>query len=107
MKIYELKCRFCDKKTGEYKYPDNLTVADLGIADVRCEDCEIKYGSYKELHDTFLQSVGDHSEFLKVIAKSDYKKSKFDIEISKIKTAMLKPILGGKLKKSPKSGIIK
>lgn len=46
-KTHNLICKFCGKQTGEYKYPDNLTVADLGIADVRCGSCEKVKGTYK------------------------------------------------------------
>jgi len=47
-KIHELKCKFCNAKCGEYKYPEELTVAKLKIADVRCGDCEKTRGTYKE-----------------------------------------------------------
>jgi len=108
LKTLQLKCRFCSKITGEYKYPDNLTVADLGIADVRCEQHEQEFGSYKKMHDEFLQDIGNHDEFLTIIKKVDYKKDNFDKEVEKIKTAMLEPVLGNsKLRKVKKSGIIK
>ena len=105
MKILILKCRFCDKITGEYKYPDNLTVADLGIADTRCEICEGKYGSFKEMSDEFTRDCGTYDEFKTVIAKSEYKRAKFDLEVAKIKNEALK--LGSKLKSKSKKSIIK
>ena len=83
--IYELCCRFCNKKTGEMKYPEGISVSDLHIADIRCSDCEITYGSYKQMHDEFLQDIGNHDEFLTIIKKVDYKKANFDKEILKIK----------------------
>ena len=101
-KTHNLTCRFCGKITGTYKYPDNLTVADLGIADVRCRDCEVKNGSYKSMHDEFLRDCGDHKAFLTTIKKADYKKVNFDKEVEKIKTAMLKPVLEGIKKKKLK-----
>ncbi len=48
LKIYELKCKFCGKQCGTYKYPEELKVSDLGIADVRCSACEKTKGTYKE-----------------------------------------------------------
>ena len=102
MKTFILTCRFCQKITGQYTYPDNLTVADLGIADVRCGDCEKKYGSYKEMHDIFLRDVGTHDEFLTTIKKADYKKADFDVEVSKIKQAKIKPVLGKAVKRKLK-----
>ena len=97
-----LICRFCGKQTGTYQYPSALNVEDLKIADVRCEDCEIKYGSYKQMHDEFLQDIGNHDEFLKIIKKADYKKENFGVEIQKIKTMELEPVLGGVKKKKLK-----
>lgn len=106
---YELKCRFCGKTTGQIDLPDNnwkdkvITNELLGIADTRCSNCEIKNGSYKEMHDEFLRDIGNHDEFLKMMAKTEFKKQNFDIEIAKLN----EPILGSKLKNKPKSGIIK
>jgi len=98
----QLKCRFCGKITGEYKYPDNLTVADLGIADVRCDQHEIEFGSYSKMSQEFEQLGKTHDEFLATIKKADYKKVNFDVEVSKIKQAEIKPVLGKAVKRKLK-----
>ena len=90
MKTFILKCRFCSKITGQYTYPDNLTVEDLGIADVRCENCEAKYGNYSKMEQDF---KGTHKEFISIMEKSEYKRSKFDVEMAKIQVE-LEPVLG-------------
>ena len=43
-----------------------------------------------------------YDEFLTIIKKADYKRTKFDVEIAKVKEAMLKPVLGGIKKKKLK-----
>lgn len=90
MKKLILKCRFCSKITGEYQYPDNLSVADLGIADIRCETCEGKYGSFKEMADEFTRDIDTYNKFKSVMIKSEYKRAKFDLEVAKIQEAKLK-----------------
>jgi len=103
-KILQLKCRFCSKITGQYTYPDNLTVADLHIADVRCSDHEQEFGSYTKMEQDF---KGTHKEFISIMEKSEYKRSKFDAEMVKIQ-AELVPVLGSsKLRKSKKCVKIK
>ena len=103
-KILQLKCRFCSKITGQYTYPDNLTVEDLGIADIRCSDHEIEFGSYSKMEQDF---KGTHKDFISIMEKSEYKRSKFDTEIAKIQVE-LEPVLGGiKLRKSKKRVKIK
>ena len=77
---------------------------DLGIADVRCENCEAKYGSYSKMEQDF---KGTHKDFISIMEKSEYKRSKFDAEVDKIQ-AELGPVLGGiTLKKSKKYVTIK
>jgi len=90
MKTYNLTCRFCNKKCGEYQYPEDLNVKDLGIADVRCSDHEIEFGSYSKMEQDF---KGTHKEFISIMEKSEYKRSKFDAEVDKIQ-AELEPVLG-------------
>lgn len=87
---YILRCRFCNKQTGEYQYHSDLTIADLNIADIRCSECELLNGSYKEMHDEFLRDIGNHDEFLKMMGKTEFKKQNFDIEIAKLKPKELK-----------------
>src|SRR3990167_1560601 len=109
LKTLQLLCRFCNKKCGEYQYPDNVSIADLGIVDVRCEQHKQEFGSYSKMEQDF-NGLGTHAEFLTIIKKADYKKDKFDAEVQKVK--MLEPVLGSKLgnklnKKSKKSIIKK
>lgn len=53
MKI-ELKCRFCPTVCGEIDLPDNVHIEEglgveaLGVADVRCDECTVKYGRYND-----------------------------------------------------------
>ena len=98
MKTFILKCRFCSKITGQYTYPDNLTVEDLHIADIRCSEHEQEFGSYSKMEQDF---KGTHKEFISIMEKSEYKKSKFDAEMAKIQ-AELEPVLGGIKKKKLK-----
>lgn len=65
--IYELKCKLCGKKIGEWDVPENKIPADgilndevLGIADNCCTDCEKEHGSFKEMSEVFTQHVEDN-----------------------------------------------
>ena len=102
LKTYNLLCRFCQKHCGEYQYPDDVSIESLGIADIRCSDCEILYGSFSKMSQEYMTLGKTYDEFLTIIKKADYKKDKFDKEVEKIKTAMLKPVLGGIKKKKLK-----
>jgi len=44
-----LKCRFCDKKVGELDLPKEQSFNSEMFADIRCSDCEEKYGYYKDI----------------------------------------------------------
>jgi len=74
--MIELKCRFCNKTCGtiEEKHKDE-------VADIRCDDCGITHGSYKEMEEIWEkqikkegQTINDFKELLK---KSNYKKADF------------------------------
>ena len=85
MKIYEIKCRFCGIKNGELKVPDNyLANPLLEIADSRCDAHEIEHGNYKEMENEYKQKINKpNAEFLKIMQKSEFKRSKFDTELEK------------------------
>lgn len=48
-----LRCRFCGKKVGEIDIPKGKTFDPAMFADIRCSDCEKKYGNY---HDIVLET---------------------------------------------------
>ena len=101
-KILQLLCRFCGKQTGKYIYPGNLSVSDLHIADIRCSEHGQEFGSFSKMSQDYMALGKTYDEFLTIIKKADYKRTKFDVEIAKVKEAMLKPVLGGIKKKKLK-----
>jgi hypothetical protein len=74
-KILEIKCGICGKKVGEYTPPasftgdiSEITPADLGIVDSRCDECEASHGRFSEQADRFTTESGrPFADFLKVI----------------------------------------
>ncbi len=46
---YTLKCRFCNKKVGELDLPEGKSFNQEMFADIRCSDCEVKYGVYSNI----------------------------------------------------------
>lgn len=76
---YTITCRFCSKPTGEIDRPDLApgTIINPGIADSRCDACMLIHGDYKEMHDIYLQDIGDHESFKKVMLECSYSLPKF------------------------------
>ena len=79
--IYPIKCRFCGADNGNQmkllrEKWEGREVNDeiLGIADHRCDACSAAHGSYKEMHDFFMQTSDDkHEDFLAHIEACDFK----------------------------------
>jgi len=46
---YTLKCKFCNKEVGELDLPEGQVFDPQMFADIRCSDCEQKYGSYHDI----------------------------------------------------------
>ena len=85
-----LKCRFCNKKVGELDLQEGKSFNPEMFADIRCSDCESKYGSYKDIvaeAEQKLQSIVEDKDLqIKVkelIEQGEYKKQSI---ISKVDT---------------------
>ena len=80
---YEVQCRFCAAPTATIgirldSLSADLTAADLGVDDSRCDDCKAEHGDYKEMHDRWLNDCGDYPSFRAAIEQADFKKTAFD-----------------------------
>ena len=79
--IYELKCKLCGKKIGEWDVPEDKVPADgilndevLGIADNCCTECEVEHGSFKEMTEVFTQHVeNDYAKAKEFVSQSGRK----------------------------------
>lgn len=77
-----IHCRFCGTETGRIEISPIQDLLDgnpksdayHGIEDSRCDKCQKEHGSYKEMHDEFLQHGGTHPDFIIAIKKAGYKK---------------------------------
>jgi len=90
---YEIKCRFCKKVTGTLDIPidsrkhKGKTFSDeyFNIADSRCSDCEVKYGTFKEMEEEYRKKVKDDYEgFIQCMKRNNYKKEEFDKEVKNV-----------------------
>lgn len=55
------------------------------IADSRCDDCSILYGTFREMEDSFREVGGTYDDFKLMLEKCEYKKPFFDAEVEKVK----------------------
>lgn len=88
MFTYELKCRFCQKITGELKFQYSLpSDIDKQFLDTRCDECEVKNGSIKEMEE--LHRLNKVKEpFEDFIKKTNFKKSNFEKKITDYKKTL-------------------
>ena len=88
--MFEIKCRFCDIKTGEIALPyalkdTKVTNEILGIEDSRCDSCENEYGNFKQMAEEFeRKNLGTYADFMVQIKKANFKKKDFDTLISNL-----------------------
>lgn len=82
--IHELKCRFCDKVTGQIEIPKRLSTPEVltnehfNITDIRCDDCELENGNFKEMSMIHERDMAKpYSEFLIEFEKHGYKADPF------------------------------
>lgn len=81
---FDTFCQFCGKQNGyidvpEEKVPEGgeVTSDDLGVADVRCSECEADKGSYKDMEMEFYSETGGTYDDFKAMhaqAEGDVKK---------------------------------
>ncbi len=95
---YILKCQFCDKPVGEIDLPEGQTFDEKMFADIRCDDCEKKYGNYHEMEVEAEQKLRGlvkdeelHDKVVSFLEEANFKKSDLDEKINafveeKIKT---------------------
>ena len=55
------------------------------IADSRCDNCSVLFGTFREMEDSFREVGGTYDEFKAMLVKTEYKKPLFDAEVEKVK----------------------
>ncbi len=74
----ELNCGICGTNVGTHSAPQILTPEQLGFVDIRCDQCNIDHGTFKELTEKYEKETGGTAEEAEIFVKENKKKSDFD-----------------------------